>query len=92
MTRVNKTVINNTYVNNSFTKNVNANRTSFNGPNGVKAQPNAEQKAAAANAKKQAANLAAACTSAGGKQRSKSPRFDEQGQTERRSDQIIQQE
>ena len=31
---------------------MNANRTSFNGPNGVKAQPNAEQKAAAANAKK----------------------------------------
>ena len=39
-------------LNNSFQKNVNANRTSFNGPNGVKAQPNAEQKAAAANAKK----------------------------------------
>jgi hypothetical protein len=52
VTRVNKTVIHNTYVNNSFTKNVNTNRTSFNGPNGIKAEPNAEQKAAAANAKK----------------------------------------
>src|SRR5882672_6331415 len=52
VTRVNKNVINNTYVNNSFTRNVNANRASFNGPNGAKAQPNAEQKAAAANAKK----------------------------------------
>ena len=31
---------------------MNANRASFNGPNGVKAQPNAQQKAAAANAKK----------------------------------------
>ena len=32
VTRVNTTIIHNTYVNNSFTKNVNANRTSFNGP------------------------------------------------------------
>ena len=54
MTHVNKTVINNTYVNNSFAKNVNANRTSFNGGNnGIKAQPNAEQRAAMANAKKE---------------------------------------
>ena len=53
VTRVNKTVINNTYVNNSFAKNVNANRTSFNGGNGgIKAQPNAEQKKALANANK----------------------------------------
>jgi hypothetical protein len=52
VTNVNKTVIHNTYVNNSFKKNVNVNRTSFNGPNGVKAQPTAEQKAATANAKK----------------------------------------
>ena len=52
VTRVNKTVVHNTYVNNSFTKNVNTNRTSFNGPNGIKAEPNAEQRAAAANAKK----------------------------------------
>jgi hypothetical protein len=52
VTNVNKTVIHNTYVNKSFKKNVNINRTSFNGPNGVKAQPTAEQKAAAANAKK----------------------------------------
>jgi hypothetical protein len=53
VTRVNKTVINNTYVNNSFARNVNANRTSFNGGNnGIKAEPNAEQKAAMANANK----------------------------------------
>ena len=52
VTNVNKTVIHNTYINNSFKKNVNVNRTSFNGPNGIKAEPNAEQRAAAANAKK----------------------------------------
>ena len=52
VTRVNTNVIRNTYVNNSFAKNVNANRASFNGPNGVNAQETAEQKAAAANAKK----------------------------------------
>ena len=52
VTRVNKKVVNNTYVNNSFAKNVNANRTSFNGGNGIKAEPNAEQRAATANAKK----------------------------------------
>jgi hypothetical protein len=52
VTRVNKTVIRNTYVNNSFTRNVNANRTSFNGPNGIKAEPTAQQRAAAANANK----------------------------------------
>ena len=52
VTRVNKTVVHNTYINNSFKKNVNVNRTSFNGPNGVKAEANAEQRAAAANAKK----------------------------------------
>ena len=52
VTRVNTNVVRNTYVNNSVTNNMNANRASFNGPNGVKAQPNAEQKAAAANAKK----------------------------------------
>src|SRR5215471_12594929 len=53
VTRVNKTVINNTYVNNSFQKNVNANRTSFNGGNGgIKAEPNAEQRKAMANADK----------------------------------------
>ena len=47
VTRVNKTVIHNTYVNNSFAKNVNANRTSFNGGhNGIKAEPNAEQRSA----------------------------------------------
>src|SRR5215831_7976826 len=53
VTRVNKTVINNTYVNNSFTKNVNASRTSFNGGNGgIKAEPNAEQRKAMADADK----------------------------------------
>jgi WXXGXW repeat (2 copies) len=52
VTHVNKTVTNNTYVNNSFTKNVNASRTSFNGGNGgIKAEPNAEQRAAMANKK-----------------------------------------
>src|ERR1044071_5693625 len=52
VTNVNKTVIHNTYVNNNFQKNVNANRTSFNGGNnGIKAQPTAEQKAAMANKK-----------------------------------------
>ncbi len=92
VTRVNTNVVHNTYVNNSVTNNMNANRASFNGPNGVKAQPTAEQKAAAANAKKMPANLPAACTSAGGQQGSKSPRVGEQGQTERRCDQIIRQE
>jgi hypothetical protein len=53
VTHVNKTVINNTYVNNSFARNVNANRTSFNGGNGgIKAEPNAEQRKAMANADK----------------------------------------
>lgn len=51
VTRVNTNIVHNTYVNNSFTKNVNVNRASFNGPNGVKAEPTAEQKAAAANKK-----------------------------------------
>jgi len=53
ITRVNKTIINNnTYVNNNFNRNVNANRTSFNGgANGIKAEPNAEQRAAMANKK-----------------------------------------
>ncbi|PYL22265.1 MAG: hypothetical protein DMF44_11450, partial [Verrucomicrobia bacterium] len=36
----------------SVKQNVNVNRTSFNGPNGIKAEPTAEQRAAAANAKK----------------------------------------
>src|SRR5215468_6855580 len=53
VTRVNTSIVHNTFVNNSFTKNVNVNRTSFNGGNGgIKAEPTAEQKAAAANAKK----------------------------------------
>jgi len=54
VTNINKTVINNTYVNNNFNKNVNASRTSFNGGNGgIKAEPNAEQRVAMANAKKE---------------------------------------
>ena len=52
VTRVNTNVVHNTYVNNSFNKQVNANRASFNGPNGIKAEPTAEQRAAAANAQK----------------------------------------
>src|SRR6266436_39413 len=53
VTHVNKTVVHNTYANNSFQKNVNANRTSFNGGNGgIKAQPNAEQRKAMTNANK----------------------------------------
>jgi hypothetical protein len=53
VTNVNKTVIHNTYVDkNVMSKNVNHNRAAFNGPNGVKAEANAEQKAAAANANK----------------------------------------
>ena len=52
VTRVNTNVVHNTYVNKSVTNNMTANRASFNGPNGVKAQPTAQQKAAAANAKK----------------------------------------
>jgi WXXGXW repeat (2 copies) len=52
VTRVNTNVVHNTYIDRSVNKQVNANRTSFNGPNGVKAEPTAEQKAAAANARK----------------------------------------
>jgi hypothetical protein len=53
VTRVNTNIVHNTYVDRSVVnKQVNANRASFNGPNGVKAEPTAEQKAAAANAKK----------------------------------------
>jgi hypothetical protein len=47
VSHVDKSVIHNTYVNRNVNKQVNANRASFNGPNGVKAQPNAQQKAAA---------------------------------------------
>src|ERR1700755_295765 len=52
VTRVNTNVVHNTYVNNSVNNQLNANRASFNGPNGVNAQETAAQKAAAANAKK----------------------------------------
>jgi len=47
VTHVNTSVIHNTYVDSSVNKQVNATRASFNGPNGVKAEPTAEQKAAA---------------------------------------------
>jgi hypothetical protein len=53
VTRVNTTVVHNTFVDRSVvSKEMKGNRASFNGPNGVKAQPTAEQKAAAENAKK----------------------------------------
>jgi len=53
VTHVNNTVIHNTYVDRSVTnKEVNRTHTSFNGPNGVKADATAEQKAAAENAHK----------------------------------------
>ena len=53
MTRVNNNFVHNTYVDrNVMNKDVNHNRAAFNGPNGVKAEANAEQRAAAANAKK----------------------------------------
>jgi hypothetical protein len=52
VTRVNTNIVHNTYINNSVNRQVNANRASFNGPNGIKAEPTAEQRAAAANAKK----------------------------------------
>src|SRR5436189_5340894 len=52
VTRVNNTVIHNTYVDRNVVNQMNANRTSFNGGNGIKAEPTAEQKAAAANAQK----------------------------------------
>jgi len=52
VTRVNTNVVHNTFVDRSVNREVNANRASFNGPNGVKAEATAEQKAAAANAKK----------------------------------------
>jgi hypothetical protein len=53
VTHINTNVIHNTYVDRSVVnKQANATRASFNGPNGVKAQPTAEQKAAAENAKK----------------------------------------
>jgi hypothetical protein len=53
VTRVNTTVVHNTFVDRSVVnKQVNASHASFNGPNGVKAQPTADQKAAAENAKK----------------------------------------
>jgi hypothetical protein len=52
VTHVNTNVVRNTYVESSVNRQVNANRASFNGPNGVKAEPTAEQKAAAENAQK----------------------------------------
>ena len=53
VTNVNTAVVHNTFVDRSVVnQQVNANRASFNGPNGVKAEPSAEQKAAAENARK----------------------------------------
>src|SRR4030095_4164990 len=53
VTRVNTNVVHNHFVDRSVVNNqVNTNRASFNGPNGVSAQETAAQKAAAANAKK----------------------------------------
>ena len=53
VTRVDTTVVHNTFVDRSaVSKQANASRASFNGPNGVKAEPTAEQKAAAENAQK----------------------------------------
>jgi len=52
VSNVNRTVIHNTYVNRNVNKQVTQNRASFNGPNGVKAHQTAQQKAAAANARK----------------------------------------
>jgi len=53
VTRVNTAVVHNTFVDRSvLSKEVKGNRASFNGPNGVKAAPTAEEKAAAENARK----------------------------------------
>lgn len=47
VTRVNTNVITNTYVNNAVVKNSTGSRASFNGPGGAKAQPTAQEQAAA---------------------------------------------
>jgi hypothetical protein len=53
VTRVNTPAVHNTFVDRSvMNKEVNRSRTSFSGPNGVKADPTAEQRAAAENARK----------------------------------------
>jgi hypothetical protein len=53
VTRVDPAAVHNTYVDRSvLSKDVNRSRASFNGPNGVKAEPTAEQKAATENARK----------------------------------------
>jgi hypothetical protein len=53
VTRVDTNVVHNTFVDRSVVnKQVNTSRAAFNGPNGVKAEPTAEQKAAAENARK----------------------------------------
>jgi hypothetical protein len=52
VTRVNSNVVHNTYVDRSVNRQVDTNRAAFNGPNGVKAEPTAEQKAAGENARK----------------------------------------
>jgi hypothetical protein len=52
VTRVNANIVHNTYVDRSVNRQMNTSRAAFNGPNGVKAEPTAEQKAAADNARK----------------------------------------
>jgi YXWGXW repeat-containing protein len=52
VTRVNTNVVHNTYVDQSVNRQVNTSRAAFNGPNGVKAEPTAEQRAAGENARK----------------------------------------
>jgi hypothetical protein len=53
VTRVNTNIVHNTYVDRTVVNNqVNRSHTAFNGPDGVKAEPTAEQKAAADNARK----------------------------------------
>jgi hypothetical protein len=52
VTRVDTNVVHNTFVDRSVNTEMNRNRASFNGPNGVKAEATAEQKAAAENARK----------------------------------------
>ena len=91
VTRVNTNVVHNTYVNNSFNKQVNANRTSFNGPQWDKGTADRGTKSRCGECQESGANVRAACASAGGEQGPKSPGVGEQGQSERRCDQLIQQ-
>jgi hypothetical protein len=52
VTRVNTNVVHNTYVDSSVNRQMNTSRAAFNGPNGVKAEPTAEQRAAGENPQK----------------------------------------